>query len=606
MINMQETFFNSTIFSSLSKRERKRLTKEAVIKDFLSGETVYTQGSNPENIYIIISGMIETSVYDSHIGTGKVIETLFRGTCFGILSAMTNSSHSVTAVARRYTQLMIINNNILKKILHCNKTFYNDMAHLLSRRVAARTGTIKSVFSNTILTVAAVKEKIGASELAEKIAAVYMDQTENKHCIILEFVPINADSDFFDLSKDPVETWPLKLNNSRGYDRLSVTPSERPVADQISGLVSALSQNYNFIIIDINSQLRDYDRLCFCISDYVFVLTEDDFTIDEHLYEQSSEVYAQQIYLISRKKQEDYIIKRFKGPQDTANLAFDITENTTDKLKRTVRRMAQVRTGLALGSGGSLALSHLGVLEILERKNIEIDLVAGTSMGSLIAALWCLGRSPQQIKDILMNQKDVNVFTLKNISLSGKSILNSKRMQRVIRRILGEAAFADLIRPLRIVCFDYYHRSPYYFGTDHSVRLADAVLASCSFPGIFPPVIQDGRKLFDGGILEPLPVDVLIYNGIQKIIASSVTPTADDVYRGFQKTGINTKANILDHIFGCIEAMHNDFISRSQKISDIFIHPQVYDVNWTDFSRIEYCIEQGKEAAARAFSDKSA
>lgn len=183
------------------------------------------------------------------------------------------------------------------------------------------------------------------------------------------------------------------------------------------------------------------------------------------------------------------------------------------------------RLGLVLGGGGARGLAHIGVMRVFQREQIPVDLIAGTSMGGLVGALYAagvpittvqeevgrLGKLTEQIKLV-----DVNISSA-GLSVGGRRIYN------FMADLLGEdLTFADLRLPLSMVSVD--------IRTGREVTLQgglviDAVRATISVPGIFQPVDLGDYRLVDGGVLDNVPVDVARTMGATRTIAVDVLPS---------------------------------------------------------------------------------
>ncbi|RKY43580.1 MAG: hypothetical protein DRP80_04785 [Candidatus Omnitrophota bacterium] len=270
-------------------------------------------------------------------------------------------------------------------------------------------------------------------------------------------------------------------------------------------------------------------------------------------------------------------------------------------MRRIAREISSVRVGLALGSGAAYGLAHIGVFKALEENNVNIDIVSGSSMGSIIAGLWGLGMDWVQMRELALKFKDFPIFSFLDIGFSGKSFLKGHYLKRILKKIFGDKRFYDLKRPIRIVCFDFKKRKPYVLSREN-FSLYRAILASCSIPGIFAPVENKEDLLLDGGVLNPLPVGCLIKEGIKKIISVNVSPSGKDIEKMYREQKIK-KLNIFDFIFGSIEAMQQEFIQEAISLSDIVIHPKFENMLWTDFKNVDYFIAKGEEETLKHLND---
>lgn len=180
------------------------------------------------------------------------------------------------------------------------------------------------------------------------------------------------------------------------------------------------------------------------------------------------------------------------------------------------------RVGLALGSGGSKGIAHISVIEHLEALNIPIDVIAGTSIGALIGALHAAG-SLKAFKEDLLKMQWKEMLSLVDPVFPKSGLLEGKRfIDYLTRYIPKDYEFKDLSIPLYVVATDLYSGAAYVF---NSGNLLEAVRASISIPGVLIPVKYKDTLLVDGGVANPLPVDVLKKQGCGLTIAVNLHPT---------------------------------------------------------------------------------
>jgi len=152
---------------------------------------------------------------------------------------------------------------------------------------------------------------------------------------------------------------------------------------------------------------------------------------------------------------------------------------------------------LALSGGGGHAASHAGVLKVLEREGIEVAGMAGVSGGALVAAAWAGGAD----LDNLVEQAS-RLHPWMWVRGWGGGLLSGSKLGAMIDEFLPQPTFEGLRVPLRVRVTDVDTGAPVVL---QSGPLRDAVRASCSFPGVFPPMVLDGRRLYDGGVSEVIP-----------------------------------------------------------------------------------------------------
>ncbi|MGD9542189.1 MAG: patatin-like phospholipase family protein, partial [Methylocystis sp.] len=188
-------------------------------------------------------------------------------------------------------------------------------------------------------------------------------------------------------------------------------------------------------------------------------------------------------------------------------------------------RRGQPTIGLALGAGAARGWSHIGVLRELSAHGIYPDVIAGTSIGAVIGGCYAAGKL-DAIETFARSLTKRRVFTLMDLSFSGASLITGERLRAALEKELDELKIEELPIPFAAVATEV--------GTGHEVWLqhgsvALAIRASYALPGIFEPVRISDRWLFDGALVNPVPVTVCRALGAEYVIAVNVT--ADTMYR---------------------------------------------------------------------------
>lgn len=185
---------------------------------------------------------------------------------------------------------------------------------------------------------------------------------------------------------------------------------------------------------------------------------------------------------------------------------------TTNNGKPTNHKIA-----LVLGGGGSRGLAHIGVLKVLLRERIPIDMIVGTSMGGIIGVLFALGYNPAEIGQGVSRLQQNSLLNLRMLTIRARQ----RHMRAFLEEALGDKTFADLDIPVTLMAVEMRH------GHEVCLRegpLAPALLASSAVPGAFPPVHLNGQELNDGGVIDSLATHVAYDQGATKVIAVDVYP----------------------------------------------------------------------------------
>lgn len=240
-----------------------------------------------------------------------------------------------------------------------------------------------------------------------------------------------------------------------------------------------------------------------------------------------------------------------------------------------------IAIGLALGGGFARGIVHVGVLKALERENIPISFVAGTSVGALIGAAYCSGVTPCELEEIAAR---VRFRDLARWTLSRYGFATNQRMISFLNRILKVKTFEELRIPLAITATDFASGDGVVF---RSGPLADPVRASCAYPGVFLPVMVNGRLLVDGMLAHSLPTQQVCEMGADRVIAVSLRS------RWSEKDG---PKHIFDVIGQCFSIAQDMNCTQSKQCADLVIEPDVTGYRYDDFERSADLVALGEEA----------
>jgi NTE family protein len=187
-----------------------------------------------------------------------------------------------------------------------------------------------------------------------------------------------------------------------------------------------------------------------------------------------------------------------------------------DKL---IKHFKKKKVGLVLGSGGAKGLSHIGVIKFLEEMNVKIDFITGSSIGSLIGGAFASGLSIKEIEDIALETDLTSTAKLFSPGFGKSGLVTGTKVQEFLTSKLGEKEIENLEIPFTAVATDIITGQEIHFSKGY---LVEAIRASISIPVIFQPVIWNNIVLVDGGLVNPVPIDVARKMGADHIIAVNV------------------------------------------------------------------------------------
>ncbi|MDP2912908.1 MAG: patatin-like phospholipase family protein [Candidatus Omnitrophota bacterium] len=618
------------LFVGLLDNDKRTVAGVSSIVEYKKGEIVYREGDPAGAFYCVITGRLSACITRRDVSEN--LEYLKRGGYFGIISILTGEPHSVTVQAVNDSIILKIPKDAFERILKRIPALAIHLSQTLSRRLKQKSAGGKSVFESTIISVLGVSDEIGVTDYALNLGIGLNIQT-GKRVVLLNIArPEEA-------GRDPHGAWvnlkPLFLDSPfinedtikagvsehpSGIDIINISGSSKVVPNIIS-LLSYLTNSYHYIIIRLK---HNTDSVCFELlkqSDLAHIITSSDHKslisaaglITE--LERSSADIGRKIKVITS---ETALAAPLGFTEKKAALGHDIFAALPDinkpeyrmeksakpmvvsspdceysrMVRRISRQIGDCLIGLALGSGAAHGLAHIGILRVIERERIPVDIVAGTSMGALIGALWASGRSAAEIEEIMSRfRTKISNLRLVDLTWPSKGLIKGREIRRFLVSQFGNRTFYDLKQPLKIVACDIERREEVIL---EKGGLADAVMASVSIPGIFQPVRTGGRILVDGGIINPLPTNVLMRIGVSKIIAVNTLSSPEDVHRSDRKT-----SNIFDFIVNSIEAGEYLLAEASCQNADIAMHPVLSSADWYEFYKAADIIKRGEEEAIR-------
>ncbi|MDR7295867.1 patatin-like phospholipase family protein [Pelomonas sp. Root1444] len=239
------------------------------------------------------------------------------------------------------------------------------------------------------------------------------------------------------------------------------------------------------------------------------------------------------------------------------------------------------RIGLALGGGAARGFAHIGVIQVLEENGIKVDLVAGTSAGSLVAALYASGKGGKEMQTLAEGMDEGGIT---DWSFPLRGLIRGEALARFIRDKTGGKGIEQMALPLGIVATDLSDGSAILF---RSGDTGTAVRASSAVPAVFQPVRIGQREYVDGGLVSPVPVRFAREMGAQLVIAVDITspPEKDPPGDAFR---------MLMQTFAIMGRSINTFELRE---ADAVIRPRLDGVSSADFTARRRAIQAGRDAA---------
>ncbi len=599
------------VFSSCSEEQLHLIADRTRLVEYKKGECVYRQGDQADAFYIISTGRLR--IYAQVGSEERTIAVVHNGDSFGEISLLTGEVHSATVQALNDTLVLQLEKKDFDDVINKIPSLVLYLSRLLSKRL--RTRELGSEFSEaTIVAVYSAVRGVGRTCFAVALATQLRRET-GREAMIVDFssrdrsqawlygpqgpqrthrVLVGGTSD--EAFESAIVRHPLGFSVLFAGDLLTEAGGEQVIAP----LLSFLTNRFAYILLELPADVEPVVLKALVQSDLVYILTTPD---REHVLRTSALIHQLQASMGLIDQRMKVLVTMAGGPGE-ATASADINQQlggrvahilpyvesssgqlTLEELSRVldhraspyvgmVRHMARelggLLVGLALGSGAALGLAHIGILKVLEREKIPVDIIAGSSIGALVAGLWASGKPAEELEAMALryrNPWDIRKLFLLDVGipLFGVGVgafvgivvgwmggfwtgllfgfmvamavglvlgplaggpIQGARLMEVLQKDFGGKTFEDTWLPLKIIAANPISREEVVFD---SGPIADAVRASVSIPGIFKPITHKGKLCLDGGVVNPVPVSVLKRAGANHVIAVNVFPTTPEL-----------------------------------------------------------------------------
>jgi NTE family protein len=639
------------LLALLPQSALKELLDHSSVETYRKGATLFQEGDACETVYRIISGRCETFQVLGD-GTLKHCAILGPGDFLGEPDFSGRRHHETSARVITDSVLQQIPCAELRNLLASDHQPTAPSSAKISARessdecAARHSGRIVTAFSlSRALPNNLIVEKLAQSLFAETAESVLLlrivsaRQNPLKACPGLDEI---IDSDFRFRQCLP------KANGSVARLTLKIAGTSRE-ARHVAPLLSNLSRHFDYVVVEADTEdislapLREF--VIQADASYLFIHpSENDLRdFDSFLGEIRSQARGScsdinPVICLATGERFDDRLKLNNGcahayvhdcpvaPAIGFTLATDAPAFTRD-IRRLAREIGRCRIGLALSAGGAKGLAHIGVIQVLEENGIEVDVVAGSSMGSYVASVWAMG-CDGSVMEKLAREVEGRWGRWKLIDPAfppRKGFIRGEAVIARLRKTLGDANFSDLARPLRIAATDLNTLDRVVFC---SGEVTKAVHASSAIPGVCVPVEIDGETYIDGGVAEPLPVDVLFEMGVDKIIAVNALPPSAflrccrekekeqaEILRKQRGGPLNlvtrqmdyfANGNILDILMSAVHGAQIRVAEQAGRRASVVLRPLAIDAQWHDFNHPGKYIELGRQVALQHLDELKA
>lgn len=569
-----------------------------------SGETLFCQGDTGDALYVVISGRL-VALFVGEDGREERVGEIGRGELIGEMAVLQGDTRSATVRAVRDSELVRIAREELLALAQKHMQVLLQITDLIGRRLRKQNAQLTHT-ERALTTLALIPSEAGiplqdfGRQLVDALGqfgpAIYVNQN---------------------LLENVFETGAAQasLENRRNAEIVS--------------WLNELESRYQYVIYEGEPAISEWSRRCVRQADRILLIGRAGAPSQPTEHETALLAGGAQVHTVDQHGSRTELVLLHDADAKTAqgtaawlaprNLQeyYQVRIGNKQDILRLARRLTGHAHGLVLGGGGARGFAHVGVFRALEEAGMEVDIVAGTSMGAIVAGGIGMCMSAVEMRGIA--QQLSSPSKLYDPTLPVVSLFSGAKTTHALQQIYGETLIEDLWRPMFCVSTNVT-RAKAVIHRDGP--LWEAIRASMSLPGIFPPVLYHGDLLVDGGVMNNLPVDImrqLVKGG--HIVAVNVSPPEDlmkEYHYGSSISGarallsrLNRHDNIsVPLIYDCLtRIMVLPDVNRralKQQLADIFISPQVQQYGLLDFGAYAPIIEIGYNTAKEALEKSRA
>ncbi|MEO8439695.1 MAG: patatin-like phospholipase family protein [Spartobacteria bacterium] len=464
------------------------------------GEVLFEEGTPSDCLYIVVSGRLQASVADPD-GSARVVGEIGRGESVGEMGTLSQEPRRATVTALRDTLLARIGLDTFREMLEACPELAIDFTRLLIERLQRQNRSEKPVQNVVNLAVLPLADGVEAGELLESLTA----ELRSQGTTVLHLTSAMVDS------------------AAQRVGAAQATAADHEAHRWLIGYLEQLEGRYSLIFYEADAAVTPWTLRCLRQCDEVLLLadisgnTELSEVERRCLHCENPASAARQTLLLRHRDAGAWATgtPAFLAARPRVHRHFHLRQGYRQDVARLARFLGGRAVGLVLAGGGARGLAHIGVYRALEEAGVEIDAFGGTSIGSLLAASmacdlrWAEVFEANRGESLGNPTRDVNFLPL-------VSLLTGRRLDRILAARTKGACIEELWQPFFCVSSSLTRARE----VEHKRGdLKRALLASMAIPGVFPPVVHGNELLFDGGLFNNLPIDVMARSGVQKIIA---------------------------------------------------------------------------------------
>lgn len=493
------------LVGELSPADLADLTGRVRLVSLSRGQSLFRQGDAADAWYVVISGRLQV-VVETAEGGDQVVGEASRGESVGEMALLTGEPRSASLYALRDTVLMRMGKTEFDALLQSRPPLMLTIIRALAKRmrVGSRRSTDRGLGQHfTVVPTPGVDSSAIAKRLVAALSALGPTMLLDPATIHAEGVMENA----------------------------ATMPNDHPAWLRFGAWLDQADGRVQYIVFDAGQGNNAWSRRCVRQADHVLLVAHRDSSplpeeVESALLPDDGGRRATRTLALLHPdgSRPPSGTRRWLDTRRVDGHVHVKLDNEAD-FARIARLLAGKAVGLALGGGGARGFAHIGVIRAMEELGVPIDMIGGTSMGSIIAGQYAMGRTTQQI--IELNEAIMKIRPFTEYTVPVMSLLRSKKVEQSAKMAFGDTEIEDLWLP--------------WFGVSCDLATAEMVVhdrglawaatrASGALPGVVLPMLIGTRVLVDGGVVNNLPGDVMRQRCHGTVVVVNVSPDQERTF----------------------------------------------------------------------------
>lgn len=614
------------LFEGLARGELEEVARQFKEATLDKGVVVVRQGEHGDRFYLLVRGELE--VRREVDGEDQLIAYIEPGEIFGEMALLLNEPRNATVRVSRAARLIWLDKHSFDRWILSNSKVLERLSRTLASRLAtrARQGDIRR--DHRTILVANEPGVPGRALVARSLAAALRSIAGQE--VVLVRLGKAGSSDGRQVSRLESGSTEELVSALRSDDLfgaqldLHYTAATLTKGDEnLARLLAELERKFDVVIFDLDDAKARaaFEAVSATVVDLVVAPRSGQDTPEgtqnyevvnlKHASSRPLPVNHCFPFVLQRCPS----IEGLTAEAATRYLASRPGEPISITIQRLARKILGATVGIALGGGAAFGISHVGVLKVFEEEGIPIDIIAGTSMGSIVGAGYASGIPAARLAELAarMGSWSNTLYAVLDFTLTRPALLSGEHMADVFDEVEGRAQrFEELARPYRAIGADVETGERISMGTGDIMM---AARASAAVPIIWSPVRWQDRILIDGSMVDPVPGEVVRDMGADLIVAVNVVPPLRrgvetvisrwsrriNRFNPLQRIGdAQGMPNMLDIFMNTIQMMQRELGDYRAIAADVRISPDLSDFTWIEFYRPNEISQRGVEAARRA------